>query len=114
MIVHCFALQLRHRYRIHFRRRCLTVTQELASVLTGLITTAEILAEPTSFKLHILRTFIALDDRTIVTANLKFAALDLESAAIGIIAADVQFAPFVEEITIHRGVTQPTAVLFAQ
>src|SRR5690554_6869392 len=71
MIIHLLTRQLRHRHRIHLRRRRLTTAQQLARILTILTRTAKILTEPASLQLHIRAALLTLDHRTIIPFDLE-------------------------------------------
>src|SRR5690606_6370848 len=91
-VVDFLAAQLRHQYRVHFRRRRLAALQQFAGVLAGTVGTAEVLAEAAGLELHFTAAFVAFDHRTIIALDLELALFHLEAAAIGVVAAHVQLA----------------------
>ena len=110
VVVHRLATQLRHRHRVHLRRRRPAVAQQFARVLALAARATEILAEAAGFKLHVGAAFVALQHRAVVALDAETAALRLDAGAVGIGAADMQLAPLVDQITVHRGVaTRATA-----
>ncbi len=108
------ALELGQRYRILFRRRDVTVFQDLASVLAGLVGATHVLAETAVLELHLAATAVTLDARPFVALELELALLDLVAIAIGVATTDVQLAAVVNDVGIHRGATDTAAVLGTQ
>ena len=93
---------MRHRDWIFTRRCCLTTAQQLASVLAFVVGATEILAETTDFQLHVAAAFFALNDRAVIALQTELALLDDITIAFRVIAADMQFAVFIDDISRHR------------
>src|SRR5690606_17944688 len=70
--------------------------------------------ETASLELHPTAALVALDDRAFISFEFKTALLHLKTRAIGFVAADMQFASVVQQITIHRRITERTTTLAAQ
>src|SRR5262245_13455304 len=102
VIVDLDAAQFRHRYRRGLRRRWLSVAQKFARVFAVGVRASKVFAEPTRLQLHVGAAFVALDDGAIVTLDTKFALLHDVTRTIGIVAADVQLAPFIDQVTVHQ------------
>src|SRR5690606_38624582 len=76
-IINFLALQLRHRNRIHLRRRWLATFQQLTGVFTLGIGATEVLAETAGLQLHFRATFVALKRWPVIPLDAERTLLDL-------------------------------------
>ncbi len=112
MVVDFFALQLGHGNRIGLRWRGLTVAQQFAGIRT--LNAAKIFSKPTRLQLHLIATFVAFQQGTVVALDLERSGLDLDSVAIGIVSAYVQLSSFVNQIAQHGALAFAALAHFSQ
>src|SRR5262249_35689088 len=108
------AAQFRHGDRRCLRRRGLSIAQKFARVFAVGVRASEVFAEPTRLQLHVGAAFVALDYGAVVTFDTKFALLHDVTRTVGIVAADVQFATFIDQVTVHQRVANRTVPFAAQ
>ncbi len=113
-VIHLLALELRHLHRIHLRWRGFAILQQLAGVLALGIGATEKLAETAGLELHLAAALVAFQAGTFIALDAVLALLDLVTGAIRVVAADMQLLRLVEQIGIHRGAADRTAVLAKQ
>src|SRR3990167_3892369 len=113
-VVDLLAFELRHLHRVHFRRRRFTAFQQFAGVLALTVGAAEELAETAGLELHLAATLVAIQARAFVALDTVLALFYFITAAIWVIAADMQLAGFIEQVGVHRGRADRTAVLAKQ
>ena len=114
MVFYFFTRQLRHRNWVHLGRRGFTVAQQFPRIFTVFASAAKIFTEASRFELHFRTALIALDGRALITANFVFARLKLKGTTIWIVAAQIEFRIFVDQIFGHGGLTGLTAALLQQ
>src|SRR5690606_25609072 len=78
------------------------------------IRTTEELAETTGLELHLAAALVAFQARAFVALDTVLPLFDLVARTVRVVATDVQFAGFIQQIGIHRGGTDRTAVLAEQ
>src|SRR5690606_9603307 len=114
MIIHFIASEFRHWDRINFWRGGLTTLQQFARVFTFAVGTTKVLAKPAGLQLHLAAALIALECWSLIAFKFKSALFYFISRAIWIVTTDVNLAVLIQQVAVHRRITDFAAQLGAQ